>query len=243
VTKEEVLEEAARRAREAMTHALNCEPPANCPSELVIIDIVAPTPEQITGTFSCCEPCRTGRDSALFDWTLCWRLSDEKAVAIGKPHGLASWLRRHPIDQNRVFFECAPFPDEYGKVWDERRWQWPFDVRALVRLGESAVPAHAFERPTAEMMELAIQCLVSGQGHRVKMEPTGKWEAVAADAVVKFIGDRVGGGIRNELASRPLKGPPRYRWVPDQSLPEAIPDGQAGSAMLATMTCHREEIS
>lgn len=146
----------------------------------------------------------------MFDERLFWRLVEEKGASLGTAHGLGSSVERDVIDDRTVTVRLAP-PEANGRRWDERRWRYSFDVRVLMHVVEHAIPAHAFEHPTREFMERAVHYLVTGEGPRVGMEPEGKWETTAADAVIRFIAEQIAPDVHRELTTKPLETEPRYR--------------------------------
>ena len=107
----------------------------------------------------------------MFDDRLFWKLVEEKGAELGATVGLRSVVERDIIDRGIVNVLLAPQDSDLR--WDDRRWRYPFEVRALMAIVERSVPPHAFARPSAAMMELALHYLVTGEGHRVAMEPDG----------------------------------------------------------------------
>lgn len=173
----------------------------------------------------------------MFDERLFWQLAEEKAKAIGVPFGLESVLERDQFGLPKVRILLSPKADPTGRRWDSRRWLYPFDIDVLWRVATQAVPAGVFERPTAAFMAEAVRRLLNNEGG-VLVDPDGKWEGVASDAVIDSIGEILAPEIRRELAERPLETEPRYRWVPDQPMTAVL----VGDALPANLTCHLERV-
>lgn len=172
------------------------------------------------------------QDDAAF-----WRAYDEKLSQAAAGLGLAS-LPRADLEPREEMREA---PDHvllcfYAPKPDRRVWEFTIDKRWFVALIEQAVP-HALERPSREMLELAIALACADPDEyrrRIHVTPVGEQERRAADVVVKFIEEHFFPEIRHDLAQQPIKRPARAVWVPDQ------PAGDLLDGVPPAGTCHLE---